>query len=174
MEQREIERVFLIKRLPDDLNKYQPLLIQVGDFYDSNAVDALKVRQKGNKYELIKKERNSDYNRTEHLINIKPEEFDILIRATTQHHRKQRYLYPLGARTCEIDLYQDQLAGYARAEVEFPDEEDMKKFIPPDWFAEEITDINHAIHTDLGLVTFAEMVNRYDKQGLKLTPIFNS
>lgn len=47
------------------------MLIQVGDFYNSNAIDALKVRQKENNYELIKKERNSNYERIEHIINIK-------------------------------------------------------------------------------------------------------
>jgi len=33
----------------------------------------------------------------------------------------------------------------------------MHNFIPPEWFGDEITEINHEIHEDLGIVTFAEM-----------------
>lgn len=49
----------------------------------------------------------------------------------------------------------------------------MKKFNPPDWFAEEITDINHEIHKNLGVVTFEEIKKRYNKKGIKLSPIIN-
>lgn len=174
MKQIEIEKVFLLKKLPLDLHKYQPTVIQVGDFYDSNAIDALKVRQKGDYYELIKKERNSDHERIEHIVAIKKGEFDVLIKATTQNHKKERYFYPLGDNICEIDMYQGKLLGYVRAEVEFEDEEKMKKFNPPDWFAKEITDINHEIHEDLGIVTFKEMEERYNGKGIKLTSIINN
>ncbi|MFC1613518.1 CYTH domain-containing protein [Patescibacteria group bacterium] len=174
MKQIEIEKVFLLKKLPSDIYKYPHKVIQVGDFYDSNSVNALKIRRKGDKYELIKKEANSIHNRTEHTINIKKEEFDVLIQATVQNHKKQRYFYKLGDYTCEIDLYQDKLLGYARAEVEFENEEEMKKFNPPDWFAEEITDINHEIHEDLGIVTFEEMKKRYAEKGINLITILNN
>ena len=173
MEQIEIEKVFLLKKLPLDLHKYQPTVIQVGDFYDSNSIDALKIRQKGDYYELIKKEKNSTHERIEHIINIKKEEFDVLIKVTTQNHKKERYFYPLGDNICEIDMYEDKLLGYARAEVEFENEEKMKEFNPPDWFAEEITDINHEIHENLGIVTFKKMEKRYNKKGIKLISIIN-
>ena len=149
MKQIEIEKIFLLKELPLDLHKYQPVVIQVGDFYDSNTIDALKIRRKGDYYELIKKERNSAHERIEHIVIIKKEEFDVLIKATIQNHKKERYFYPLDDNTCEIDIYQDKLLGYARVEVEFGNEGKMKKFNPPDWFAEEITDINHEIHENL-------------------------
>ena len=174
MKQIEIEKVFLLKKLPPDLHKHQPTIIQVGDFYDSNAIDALKVRQKGNYYELIKKERNSNHERIEHIIVIKKGEFDVLINTTIQNHKKERYFYSLGDNICEIDIYQGKLLGYVRAEVEFKNEEKMKKFNPPDWFAEEITDINHEIHEDLGIVTCEEMKKRYNKKGIKLMPIINN
>lgn len=174
MEQIEIEKVYLLKKLPPDLRKYQSTVIQVGDFYDSNAIDALKVRQKGDYYELIKKEKNSNHERIEHTIAIKKGEFNILIKATMQNHKKKRYFYPLGNNICEIDLYQNKLLGYVRAEVEFENEEKMKMFNPPDWFTEEITDINHEIHEDLGIVTFEEMKERYNKKGIKLNSIINN
>ena len=174
MKQIEIEKVFLLKKLPSDLRKYQPTIIQIGDFYDSNTIDALKVRKKGNYYELIKKEKNSNHERIEHIVIIKKKEFDILIKTTIQNHKKERYFYPLGDNICEIDIYQNRLLGYVRAEVEFKNEKEMKKFNPPDWFAEEITDINHEIHEDLGIVTFKEMKERYNKKDIKLVSIINN
>jgi len=170
----ERERVFLVKKLPADLNKYQPIIIQVGDFYDSNAKDALKIRCKGDHCHLIKKETNSSQERIEHVIDIKPGEFEALMKATVQSHKKFRYLYPLGKYTCELDLYTGSLAGYVRAEVEFDNDQEMNSFVPPDWFGQEITEINHEIHEDLGLVTFAEMKKRYAQHGIDLEPVLNN
>lgn len=171
MQQIERERVFLLNKAPYDLKQYEPIEIQVGDFFDSNAADALKIRKKGEKYHLIKKITNSSQERVEHVIDIKPGEFARLIKATVQSHRKMRYLYKLNKYLCEIDFYQDSLEGYARVEVEFENQEEMDNFIAPDWFGPEITEINHDIHEDLGLVNFAEMEERYRNRGIKLNPI---
>lgn len=171
MKQTERERVFLVKNLPADLNQYQPITIQVGDFFDSNSSDALKIRRKGDHCHLIKKHTNSALERIEHVIDIKPGEFDALIKATIQSHKKLRYFYPLGKYTCELDCYQDRLNGYVRVEVEFETEQELIDFTPPDWFGDEITEINHEIHEDLGIVTFDEMNERYAKHGLTLIPL---
>ena len=64
MRQREIERVFLVKRLPEDIVKAKRVVLRVGDFFDSNASDALKIKQRGTEYSLVKKEGKSALNRT--------------------------------------------------------------------------------------------------------------
>lgn len=158
----------MVRKLPDDLGNYKPMIIQVGDFFDSNATDALKIRRKGDHCHLIKKEKNSSQERIEHTIDIKLGEFEALMKATVQSHKKLRYFYPLGQYTCEIDLYADRLDGYVRVEVEFETDEEMNNFIAPDWFGSEITEINHEIHEDLGLVTFAQMKERYFNKGIDL------
>lgn len=168
----EIEKVYLAKFLPDDLYKYTPISIMVGDFYDSNSVDALKIRRKGDKYEIIKKEKISECERKESFIEIKKGEFDILFTATVQNHRKERYLYPLDEKhICEVDVYKDKLEGYVRLEVEFKDKDDSNSFVAPEWFGPEITSINHTIHEDLGLVTFKEMEERLRKEGINLKKV---
>lgn len=171
MKQTERERVFLVKQLPSDIDQYVPTPVSVGDFFDSNSSDALKIRQKGNNYHLIKKETNSAHERVEHVINIKEGEFNALSKCTVQFHRKNRYFYPYDKYTCEIDYYLDRLDGYVRVEVEFDNTEDMLNFIPPAWFGDEITDINHEIHENLGLVTFGEMKERYRQRGIILAKI---
>jgi adenylate cyclase len=171
MKQTERERVFLVKKLPIDISNYSPIPISVGDFFDSNSSDALKIRQKGDNFHLIKKETNSSHERIEHVINIKKGEFDALTKCTVQFHRKNRYLYPYGKYICEIDYYLDRLDGYVRVEVEFDNDEDMFNFTPPEWFADEITEINHEIHENLGIVAFAEMKERYAQRGITLNKI---
>lgn len=171
MKQIERERVFLVKALPNNISNYQPTPISVGDFFDSNSSDALKIRQKGDNYHLIKKETNTAHERIEHVINIKPGEFEVLMKCTVQSHRKNRYLYPYDKYMCEIDYYLDRLDGYVRVEVEFDNDEDMFSFIPPTWFGPEITEINHEIHENLGLVTFEEMKTRYRERGMTLDKV---
>jgi CYTH domain-containing protein len=168
MEEQELERVFLLKKLPEDLFKYKCQVIKVGDFFESNKVDTLKIRQKGDKFELIKKEGKTAYERIEHKLSINHGEFEALWKATIQKHEKIRILYPVGKYTCEIDLYKGKLDGYVRAEIEFKSLDEMENFAPPEWFAEEITKINHEIHEDLGIVAFKDMKQRFSKRKIKL------
>lgn len=171
MKQTERERVFLVKKLPADIRNYQPMPISVGDFFDSNSHDALKIRQKGDHYHLIKKETNTAHERIEHVIDIKPGEFEALFKYAVQSHRKNRYFYPYGKYMCEIDYYLDRLDGYVRVEVEFDSDEDMFSFVLPEWFGDEITEINHEVHENLGVVTFEEMKERYKKRGITLEKV---
>jgi len=171
MKQLERERVFLVEKLPTDINEYISIPISVGDFFESNDSDALKIRQKGDNYHLIKKETNSAHERVEHVINIKKGEFDALMKCAIQSHRKNRYMYPCDKHICEIDYYLDKLDGYARVEVEFDNNEDMFNFLPLKWFGSEITEINHEIHENLGVVTFDDMKERYHQRGIILNKV---
>ena len=172
MKKNEIEKVYLLKRLPTGISDCKSKIIKVGDFYDSNSIDALKIRQKADIYELIKKEASdSEEKRIEHTITIKKGEFEILWKAVRQNHEKECFFYPLGKLMCEVDIYKGKLLGYARVEVEFDNEKDMNNFTPPDWFGEEITKFNHDIHEDLGLISFEDIKKRYSERGINLTPI---
>ena len=177
MKQIEIERVFLIKRLPPDIDKYKPIAMDTGDFYNPNkmskvGVDHLTVRRKDDRYEIRKKEGDSKYKKIEHTISITQEEFDLLISVVPQRHQKNMYLYPLSnGQICELDVYLGKLAEYARVEVEFADEKEMKDFTPPEWFGIEITELNHSIHKNLGIITFNDLKKRYKEKGIDLAPV---
>jgi len=171
MKNTEIERVFLAEKLPENLHEYKHIIIKVGDFFQSNAIDALKIKQKGDTYELVKKEGESILNRTEHTITIKKEEFELLWKSTIQNHERIRHFYPIKDKICEIDIYLGKLKGYVRLEVEFKSKKEAELFEKPAWFGEEITSLNHQIHKDLGLVTFEEMKKRYAEKGIVLKRI---
>ena len=171
MKQEEIEKIYLIKKLPADLDKNQKEIIRGGNFFDPNAVDSLRIRQKGEQYELTKKDGKSAQQRTEHTIHIKKEEFEMIWPTAQWKYEKERYLYPLGKQTAEIDIYLGNLKGYARVEVEFATEQEAKTFTPPDWFGPEITDWNHAIHSDIDHISFSDMQKRYQEKGIDLKAI---
>jgi len=179
MKQIELERVFLIKELPNDLDQYKPIIMKVGVFYDSNElganrVDHLNIRQKDDKYEIRKKEGDSEYKKLEHTIYITKEEFDLLMTVATQKHEKNLYLYPIDdSYESEIDIYLGKLTGYARVEVEFKNEEDMENFTPPEWFGHEITEWNHTIHKNLGVIVYDDLKKRYCEKGIDLKPVFD-
>ena len=52
---------------------------------------------------------------------------------------KRRHYVEAGELTIELDVYDEQLAGLAVAEVEFGSEEAAAAYEPPDWFGEELT-----------------------------------
>ena len=74
----------------------------------------------------------------------------------------------------KIDYYLDRLDGYVRVEVEFDNDDDMFSFTPPEWFGDEITEINHIIHENLGIVTFDEMKERYHERKIILDKILQN
>lgn len=168
MKNKEIERVFLIKYLPKDIEKYDPIFIKVGDFYKPTRIDALMIRQKGNQYELIKKEGTSLLNRTEHTISINKHEFHVLWQVVQRSHEKKRIFYPIGNLIGELDIYQGKLLNYVRIEVEFKDENEASNFVVPDWFGEEITLFNHEIHKDLGIISFDDLKRRFKEKNIDL------
>ena len=177
MQQIEIERVFLVKQLPDNLAKYKPVAMDTGDFYENNekgevAVNHLTVRSKDDRYEIRKKEGSSEYKKIEQTIYITKEEFDLLMSVAPQRHQKSMYLYPIeDGHICELDIYLGKLKGYARVEVEFKSEEEMNNFVSPQWFGVEITELNHSIHKNLGSITFNDLKQRYAEKGIEISPV---
>ena len=168
----ERERVFLLKKLPKDLLEFRHMDIKIGDVTSSNDVNVLKVRQKGNAYEIIKKEFISAQEKKEYLIPLNGEEFNLLFSVTKRRHAKKRFFYPLDTYVCELDIYADEMAGYARAEVEFDTIKELEAFNPPSWFGEEITAINHEIHENLGEITCDTMEKRFAERDIAFKKVY--
>ncbi|MGB2791158.1 MAG: hypothetical protein WBC29_01245 [Candidatus Moraniibacteriota bacterium] len=166
MDDIERERVFLLKELPKDLLEFKHIDIKIGDVTLSNDVNVLKIRQKGDKYEIIRKEYISEQEKREFVVPLSAEEFALLFPVTKRRHAKKRFFYPLDKYVCEVDMYEGDMEGYARAEVEFDTTDEFLAFNPPSWFGEEITAINHEIHENLGEITCDTMEKRYKERGI--------
>lgn len=136
---REIERKFLVRKLPDDLTSYPKNKISQGYLVSLDDGTQVRLRKSSERYTLTFK-RGTGNVREEREVELTAKQFDALWPATEGKRLvKTRYEIPLGARTVEIDLYHDRHEGLFVAEVEFDEEEAAKNFKPPDWLGDDVT-----------------------------------
>ena len=136
---REIERKFLVRKLPADLTTYPSAEIAQGYLVSMNDGLQVRLRKSGERYSLTYK-RGTGNVREEREVELTAEQFGELWPATEGKRLvKTRYEIPLGERTVEIDLYHERHEGLVVAEVEFDEEEAAKNFQPPDWLGDDVT-----------------------------------
>lgn len=136
---REIERKFLVRRIPEGLASFPHADMWQG--YLVTAADGVQVRMRkaGEKHSLTYK-RGRGNAREEREIELTPEQFAVLWPATEGRRlTKTRYDVPLGDRVVEIDVYSGKHDGLVVAEVEFDDEQSARDFQPPDWLSEDVS-----------------------------------
>lgn len=134
----EIERKFLIDRLPDGLEKYDFHIIEQGYL---NTDPVVRVRRSDDEYYLTYKGRGLMV-REEYNLPLNADAYAHLIdKADGNVIRKKRYLIPIEetSLTIELDVFDEPFAPLVLAEVEFENEEDALAFVPPAWFGEDVT-----------------------------------
>jgi len=137
---REIERKFLVKQLPERLNRLRHYPIAQGYLaIESAGRRQVRLRKKGNSASLTFKVGRGGA-REEREIKLSSKQFAALWPATAGRRlRKLRYEIPWNGLLIEIDIYQGNLSGLVVAEVEFPDQVSCWRFEPPSWFGREVT-----------------------------------
>lgn len=136
---REIERKFLVRKLPDDLTTYPNNEISQGYLVSLDDGTQVRLRKAGSRYSLTFK-RGAGRVREEREVELSAEQFDALWPATEgKRLAKTRYEIPLSDRVVEIDVYHERHEGLIVAEVEFGDEEAAQNFQPPDWLGDDVT-----------------------------------
>jgi CYTH domain-containing protein len=136
---REIERKFLVRKLPDDLKNFPSKGISQGYLVSLDDGTQVRLRKSEEHYTLTFK-RGSGNVREEREVELTAEQFDALWPATEGKRLvKTRHEIPFGQRTIEIDLYHERHEGLIVAEVEFDEEEAAKNFQPPDWLGDDVT-----------------------------------
>lgn len=155
----EIEKTFLVKKLPVGLKKYRSIKIKQG--YISDPPSPLRIRQKGNKFELTKKIplNKGDFSSAEEInIYLRADEFGKLWPLVARSLEKTRYLIPLDDNlTAELDIFEGKLLGLAFVEVEFPSQKTMDDFRAPEWFGADITQENFSANSFLAGKSFREI-----------------
>ena len=135
----EIERKFLVKELPPNLNEHESRPIQQGYFAVKRDGTQVRLRKSGTEYSLTFK-RGRGLKRHEWEVALIAEQFNELWPTTEGRRlRKTRYDVPCGDYIIEVDLYGGINKGLVVAEVEFDDEKQCERFEPPDWFGEEVS-----------------------------------
>ncbi|MCR5426196.1 MAG: CYTH domain-containing protein [Lachnospiraceae bacterium] len=147
----EIERKFLISKLPENLEQYHFLRIEQA-YLCTNPV--IRIRREDENYYLTYKG-SGLMAREESNLPLTAEGYNhLLLKADGNVISKRRYLIPLVnpkvvegspqppdgyTLLIELDIFSDPFAPLVMAEVEFGSKEAAESFLPPDWFGEEVT-----------------------------------
>lgn len=132
----EIEKKFLVKDLPD-LSQYRYVDIEQG--YISTC-PVIRIRKKNNKY-IITYKGEGLMAREELEAPLTKEAYDHLKgKIDGKLIKKRRYLIPFNPYTIELDVFSGHMKGLVMAEVEFADLNYANRFVPPDWFGQEVTE----------------------------------
>ncbi|MCI6676212.1 MAG: CYTH domain-containing protein [Clostridiales bacterium] len=133
----EIERKYLLDKLPDNLEPYSFHFIE--QCYLCTA-PVVRVRREDDTYYLTYKG-DGLLMREEYNLPLNQSSYEHLkSKADGQIITKKRYLIPLGdCYTVELDVFSGSYDGLFLAEVEFPSKEAADAFNPPNWFGKEVT-----------------------------------
>ena len=133
----EIERKFLIRSLPTDLDRYPHHRISQAYLCTSPVI---RIRREDDSCYLTVKGEGM-LSREECNLPMERGTYDhLLTKAEGTIIEKTRYLIPLpGNLTLELDVFAGVWEGLVIAEVEFPDEEKARQFNPPDFLDEDVT-----------------------------------
>ena len=133
----EIEKKYLIKDLPENLEQYAFHKIEQAYL---NTDPVVRIRKQDDSYILtykgkglmVREEYNLPLNEASYL-HLKEKADGVIL-------SKTRYLLPLdNGLTIELDVFDAPYEGLYLAEVEFPDEDSANHFLPPAWFGEDVT-----------------------------------
>lgn len=144
----EIERKWIVEKLPDNLNSYPSSLVYQG-YISKDPV--IRIRKRDNDFYLTVKGKGH-LCREEFELCIEEKSFEELLnKCEGIVLKKNRYVIPIdlsgnilkpgmnGKYSIELDVFQDDYEGLVYAEIEFDTEDEAIQFIPPEWFGEDVT-----------------------------------
>ncbi len=137
----EYEKTYLAKYLPTDLRAFPHK--EIIDIYFPQEVHhpTLRIRQSGDKFQITKKWPTGDDHsqHLEHNADITKEEFEALAKASNRRIHKNRYYYPIGEQTAEVDVFLEKLEGLVVVDVEFNSAEELSHSTMPEFCLVDVT-----------------------------------
>lgn len=132
----EIERKFLIRALPENLDQYPHCHITQG-YINTNPV--IRLRRKDSEYILTVKG-SGLLEREEVEFPLEKSVFDhLMTKVEGCIIKKMRYKIPWNSFIIELDVFEGAYSGFRMAEIEFPDREIALNATVPEWFGPEVT-----------------------------------
>lgn len=158
----EIERKFLLKKLPDHLSKYEYVTISQGYLCTEPVV---RIRQWNDDYLLTYKSKGFRTRIEEEMPLTKESFAHLSTKVDGNVITKRRYLIPIEGTnyTIELDKFLDLFEGIYLAEVEFPDEKSADSFVAPSWFGEEVTydgSFHNSHMSEMSIMDIPDLVKR--------------
>lgn len=137
----EIERRFLVRRFPDNLEQYERHEIKTGYFFirDGSLFRVRTVDAEDDGCTMAFKGAG-DIERSEIPFLIDKKTFALLWAQTLPENRseKTRYNIPWNWKIIELNLYHGNLEGFVNAEIELASRREKLSQLP-DWLGREIT-----------------------------------
>ena len=142
----EIERKFLVNKIPENLENYEKIEIEQG--YLTNK-PTIRIRKANEKYILtikskfgVSKSDNGSIVNNEHELEITAKEYEHLKKKIDGRVlKKTRYIIPLdNGLKVELDIFKEWLFGLVFAQVEFQSLEMADNFVKPDWLGRDVSD----------------------------------
>ncbi len=135
----EVERKFLLSDQPEWLERCEAEPIRQG-YVALDGDTEVRVRRHGGRCSLTIKH-GGGLARAEVEVDLDDDRFEELWRLTGGRRvSKRRYLVPSEHRHFDVDVYDEDLAGLAVAEIEFDTIAEGEAFEPPAWLGEEVTE----------------------------------
>lgn len=130
----ELEKTYLAKKLPKGLESF-PHKEMVDMYIPSQAEHpVLRIRKKGDKYEITKKQPISggdSSEQEEHTIKLTKEEYNSLCAVNSKKVQKIRYDYEYQNLKAEIDVFKGDLSGLVLVDFEFTNQKEKNAFNDP-------------------------------------------
>jgi len=134
---REIERKFLVDRMPEEIARVPEEEVAQG--YLATGDDEVRVRRRGGAHVLTVKQ-GSGLSRAEVEVPLPAAAFEELWPLTEGRRvEKTRRVVGIDGHKVEVDVYRGPLSGLVTAEVEFDDDHVAGGFSPPSWMSRELT-----------------------------------
>lgn len=138
----EIERKFLLKSIPENLENYEHYDIEQAYIFVTPTLRVRKKTSKDNVTYILTVKNSGMMAHDEFETEIDEESYTELLtkRTTPNVISKTRYLIPLNKNlTLELDIFKGAFEGLVMGEVEFKTEAKAKAFVPPEFFSDEVT-----------------------------------
>jgi CYTH domain-containing protein len=139
----ELELTFLARDLPIEIKGAQGK--QLVDIYipETEGIHPrLRLRQKGDHYEITKKIPAAPGDASAHheiTIPLSKEEFEALAPSSSKRVVKTRYNVEIDGHRAEVDAFQENLAGLVVIDFEFDDEKAKLQFVAPSICLADVT-----------------------------------
>lgn len=138
----EYEKTYLAKFLPENLDIKSSVVIRDVYVPDSVPHANLRLRNKGDHYEITKKVPVKDGDSSvqyEHTIELDAAEWKKLAKCSQKTFVKRRYYTKINGHDVEVDVFGEKLAGLVLIDFEFATEEEKDAFVMPDVCLADVT-----------------------------------
>ena len=141
MDSLELERTYLAKELPKEIDGAD--YVEIVDIYipEGDALANLRLRKKGNKYYITKKTvvANDASKQVEQTIELSLREYEALSSCSKKRVEKRRYFAKIDGHDAEVDVFYGDLAGLVLVEFEFADAKEKDEFVMPESMLADVT-----------------------------------